>query len=95
MSPLDEGQEKMSADQESKQDKAKRILEERRAQTMKSQVIAEHTVKKGETLSHIALEHYGSAAKEKWMKVYEANKGVIGDNPNLIRPGQVLKIPKD
>jgi len=60
----------------------------------KIEYIAEHTVASGETLSHIALKHYGSAAKEKWMLIFEANKEVIGDNPNLIRPGQVLKIPK-
>lgn len=56
--------------------------------------IAEHTVGGGETLSHIALKYYGSAAKEKWMKIYEANKGVIGDDPNKVRAGQVLKIPE-
>lgn len=26
-------------------------------------------------------------------KIYNANKGVIGGNPNLIYPGQVLTIP--
>ena len=58
------------------------------------QYLTEHTVAEGETLSHIALKYYGSAAREKWMAIYEANKAVIGDNPNLIRIGQVLKIPK-
>ncbi len=58
------------------------------------EILAEHTVSAGETLSHIALKHYGSAAKEKWMAIYEANREVIGENPNLIKPGQVLKIPK-
>ena len=56
--------------------------------------IAEHTVSGDDTLSHIALKYYGSAAKEKWMVIYEANKAVIGDNPNKVRPGQVLKIPE-
>jgi nucleoid-associated protein YgaU len=57
-------------------------------------VKAEHTVAEGETLSDLALKYYGSAAKEKWMAIYEANKGVIGDDPNLIKPGQELKIPE-
>ncbi len=57
-------------------------------------VKAEHTVKAGETLSDLALKYYGSAVKDKWMAIYEANKAVIGDNPNLIKPGQVLKIPE-
>jgi nucleoid-associated protein YgaU len=56
--------------------------------------MAEHTVSGDETLSHISLKYYGSAAKDKWMIIYEANKDVIGDNPNTIRAGQVLKIPE-
>jgi len=56
--------------------------------------IAEHKVASGETLSHLSLKYYGSAAKPKYMIIYEANKDVIGDNPNVIVPGQVLKIPK-
>jgi nucleoid-associated protein YgaU len=55
--------------------------------------IAEHKVAAGETLSDLSLKYYGSATKEKWMMIYAANKAVIGDNPNRIRTGQVLKIP--
>jgi nucleoid-associated protein YgaU len=58
-----------------------------------SKYIAQHKVVAGETLSHIALKYYGSAIKEKWMLIYEANKDTIGDNPNLIKPGMVLNIP--
>ncbi|OKO91418.1 Phage-like element PBSX protein xkdP [Geobacillus proteiniphilus] len=29
----------------------------------------------------------------KWKKIYEANKKVIGKNPNTIFPGQKLVIP--
>lgn len=56
--------------------------------------LSEHTVTAGETLSQIALKYYGSAVKEKWMLIYEANKQVIGEDPNRIHPRQVLKIPK-
>jgi len=59
------------------------------------QFIAEHTVAAGETLSEIALKYYGSAAKPKYMAIYEANKAVIGDNPNKIKVGMVLQIPED
>ncbi len=62
----------------------------RQAQKIK----AEHTVAAGETLGAIALKYYGSAVKAKWMAIYEANKAIIGDNPNFIKPGQVLKIPE-
>lgn len=56
--------------------------------------VAEHTVESGDTLSSIAMKYYKSAAKEDWMAIYEANKTVIGDNPNVIKPGMVLKIPE-
>jgi len=49
----------------------------------------EHLVEKGEFLSKIAGDVYGSTFK--WQKLYEANKSVISD-PNVIYPFQVLKI---
>lgn len=55
-------------------------------------VIAEHTVTEDDTLSGISLKYYGSAAKKWYMYIYETNKAVIGDSPNIIRPGIVLKI---
>lgn len=48
-----------------------------------------HTVENGENLSTIAA-HYGLP---NYIVLYEANKAVIGPDPNLIRPGQVLRIP--
>ena len=51
-------------------------------------------MQKGDTLSGIALRYYDSPARDKWMAIYEANKDVMGDNPTLIHPGQVMKIPK-
>ena len=50
-----------------------------------------YTVQSGDTLSHIALHYYGNAGR--WPEIYETNKQVIGSNPNLIFPGQVLCIP--
>ena len=58
------------------------------------QKVTKHTVAAGESLSVIAKHYYDSADREKWMLIYEANKEEIGDNPSLIRVGQVLKIPK-
>ena len=59
-----------------------------------SGILGEHTVVSGDNLSHIAQKYYNSSARDKWMAIYEANKEVIGDNPSLIRVGQVLKIPR-
>jgi nucleoid-associated protein YgaU len=56
--------------------------------------IAEHTVVAGETLSGLAKKYHGSEAQANWMEIYEANKDVIGDSPNVILVGQVLKIPE-
>jgi nucleoid-associated protein YgaU len=49
-----------------------------------------YTVKAGDTLSKIAKEHLGSA--NAYMKIFEANRDQLS-NPDLIKPGQVLKIP--
>ncbi len=49
-----------------------------------------HTVKKGETLSKIAQDHYGAASK--YPTIFEANKPMLTD-PDKIYPGQVLRIP--
>jgi nucleoid-associated protein YgaU len=49
-----------------------------------------YVVAKGDNLSKIAKREYGRA--EDWPKIYEANKDVI-KNPDLIYPGQSLKIP--
>ena len=53
-----------------------------------------HTVVSGDTLSGLATKYYGSGSRENWMAIYEANKEEIGDNPSLIRVGQVLQIPE-
>lgn len=48
------------------------------------------TVKKGDTLSAIAKRELGKASL--WPKLFEANRDQL-DNPDRIKPGQVLKIP--
>jgi LysM repeat protein len=48
-----------------------------------------YTVQSGDTLSKIG-QHHGVG----WRDVYEANKDVIGDDPDKIRPGMSLRIPK-
>lgn len=46
-----------------------------------------YTVKSGDTLSSIAKRYNTS-----WQKIYNDNKNTIGNNPNLIFPGQKLLI---
>lgn len=50
-----------------------------------------YTVVKGDCLWNVSKKFYGSGAK--YTVIYNANKSVIGGNPNLIYPGQVLTIP--
>ncbi len=49
-----------------------------------------YTIGKGDTLSKIAKEHYGSA--NAWKQIFEANRDIIED-PDRIFPGQVIKLP--
>lgn len=50
-----------------------------------------YTVVKGDSLWKISKRVYKDGAQ--WRRIYDANKSVIGKNPNLIYPGQKLVIP--
>ena len=47
----------------------------------------DHTVRAGDTLSGIAAR-YGTT----WQRLYEANRSVIGGDPDVIVPGQRLDV---
>jgi nucleoid-associated protein YgaU len=49
-----------------------------------------YTIVKGDSLSKIAKEVYGDY--KKWTELFEANREVIKD-PDLIYPGQTIRIP--
>lgn len=49
-----------------------------------------YTVQPGDTLSSIAAELLGSASD--WLELYQENEAVIGGNPGMIEPGEVLTI---
>lgn len=51
-----------------------------------------YTVVSGDSLSKISKHFYGEA--NHWRRIYEANRDVI-KNPDVIHPGQVLKIPSE
>jgi nucleoid-associated protein YgaU len=50
-----------------------------------------YEVKSGDTLGKIALKHYGSARHSN--VIFKANSDIL-KNPNLLRPGMKLIIPK-
>ena len=75
-----------------REEAARKEAEAKAAAAKYTQFIAEHTVQPGDNLSFISQKYYGHQGN--FRIIYEANKDVIGDNMNLIRPGQVLRIPK-
>ena len=62
--------------------------------TSKNQLIKpdEYVVEKGDTLFNIASKFF--VGGDLWPVLYRENEKIIGSDPNLIKPGQVLKIPK-
>ncbi|HRO91431.1 MAG TPA: LysM peptidoglycan-binding domain-containing protein, partial [Promineifilum sp.] len=90
-----EAEAKAKADAEAaaaREEAARKEAEAKAAAAKYTQFIAEHTVQPGDNLSFISQKYYGHQGN--FRIIYEANKDVIGDNMNLIRPGQVLRIPK-
>ncbi len=60
-----------------------------------------HTVEPGDSLWKIARgllssddsAPAGGAISDLWRSIYELNRDLIGDDPNLILPGQVFQLP--
>ena len=57
----------------------------------KSEQTKTYTVKKGDCLWNIAKSKLGSGAR--YPEIHSLNRSVIGSNPSLIYPGQVLLLP--
>lgn len=55
----------------------------------KTPAVTTYTVQAGDSLSGIALQHEKGG---DWQKLYNKNKSVIGNNPDLIYPGQKLNL---
>jgi len=54
-------------------------------------------VQVGDSIWSIAADRLGpnasvASVNAAWHQIYAANATVIGSNPNLLRPGQVLKL---
>ncbi len=55
----------------------------------------EYLVAKGDYLQKIAANPNVYNDPTKWTRIYEANKDIIGNDPNLIYPYSVFVIPKE
>jgi nucleoid-associated protein YgaU len=87
--------EELAAEKKMMADARKRFEEQQRkkeGEKEKAKVKQIYVVKSGDSLSKIAKELMGDA--KRWPEIYELNKELIGDDPNLIHPGQELKIPE-
>ena len=56
-------------------------------------------MRRGDSLWAIAARHLGPGATdaevaEEWPRWYAANRAVIGPDPDLVLPGQVLRAPE-
>lgn len=60
--------------------------------TPSSSTATKYTVQAGDHLWKIAVAEYGSGFD--WVKIYNANKELIGKNPGLIYVGQELSLPR-
>src|SRR5436305_8323430 len=52
-----------------------------------------YQVQAGDTLSGIAQRAYNNGSQPYWMAIYRTNQDEIGNDPNIIRPGEPLYIP--
>jgi nucleoid-associated protein YgaU len=61
------------------------------APTPRSDGTVIHIVRPGQTLSHIAKEHYSDPTL--WRTIYLQNRELIGSSPNRLQAGTRLEIP--
>lgn len=56
-----------------------------------------HVVRGGESLWSIALAHPapGVGVDERWRAIWRLNRDVVGADPDVIHPGQALRLPAD
>jgi LysM repeat protein len=54
-----------------------------------------YVVRAGDSLWSIARHHPGPDrdVDERWRAIWAANRAVVGDDPDLIHPGQALRLP--
>ncbi|MCP3422338.1 LysM peptidoglycan-binding domain-containing protein [Nocardioides pinisoli] len=56
-----------------------------------------HVVREGDSLWSIARAHPapGVGVDERWRAIWRHNRDVVGDDPDVIHPGQALRLPAD
>jgi hypothetical protein len=56
-----------------------------------------YVVRPGDSLWSIARAHPGGtgSVEHRWRAIWQANRDLVGDDPDLILPGQALRLPGD
>lgn len=54
-----------------------------------------YVVRAGDSLWSVARDHpaAGTTTDERWREIWRANRAVVGADPDLIHPGQALRLP--
>lgn len=86
--------EEEEAQRKAEEERRRRLEEEQRAAQQKPAPPATYTVQPGDNLWRIAAMADIYADPFQWPLIFKANQSQIKD-PDLIYPGQVLKIPRD
>jgi hypothetical protein len=68
-----------------------RVVQQKGRKALEDAGARHHVVVGGEQLRGIAQRYHGRA--QEWPSIYEANRDVIGPDPDRIKPGQRLLIP--
>ncbi len=84
--------EQEAAEKAAAEQAAREAAEREAAERVAAEARRSHTVQAGDCLWCIAEERWGDGYR--WNDVYEANRELVED-PDLIYPGQVLKMPSD
>ena len=71
--------------------KAEEVAKAEAAKAEAAKAEQRYTVQGGDTLGKISGRFYGDPAQ--WRRIYEANKAIIGNNPDVISVGQEFVIP--
>ena len=78
------------AKKEEKQEIVKKTKDRAKSTNVEKKETKTYVVKRGDCLWNISKAASGSGSN--WRELYNLNKSVIGNNPNLIYPGQIIKI---